>query len=461
MRELEKPRLIPINEFSHDRLLELVTNPDFNHLVNRINEEYFYWDKVKYMDMPAGIKPIEAWSFAKFRRLQSPYRVNIGGYQFGWSLPARIQAILHFLDLNIGGSLETRSLIASDDKHRYLISSIMEEAIASSQIEGAVTTRKHAKDMLRKRRNPRNRSEQMISNNYQTIQRILEIKDQKLTPQNLLEVHRLITTDTLDNHEEEGQFRKSNDINVVDAVDNEIVYRPPIVEELPKLIEDLCVFFNEENNGEFMHPIIKGCIIHFMIGFIHPFTDGNGRTARALFYWYLLKKGYWLTEYLSISRLILRSKTQYAKAYLFTETDDNDLTYFISYQVRTMRLAFESLREYIQRKINEKRQVSEFLKLENVNDRQALILKWVYEEPSLLLTAKDVEARIGVSNQTARSDLQGLLQDGFLTEIPINKKTSAYGKGQNFDSALRKQFRYSPFRIRGSNKNENQGNLFD
>lgn len=461
MRELEKPILISINEFSHEKLLELVTNPDFNHLINKINEEYFYWDKVKYMDMPEGVNPIEAWSFAKFRRLQSPYKISMGGYKFGWSLPARIQAILHFLDLNIGGSLETRSLIASDDKHRYLISSIMEEAIASSQIEGAVTTRKQAKDMLRKRRNPRNRSEQMIANNYQTIQRILEIKDQKLTTQKLLEVHRLITTDTLDNHDEEGQFRRSNDINVVDSVDNEIVYRPPIVDELPKLIEDLCDFFNEENNGEFMHPIIKGCIIHFMIGFIHPFADGNGRTARALFYWYLLKKGYWLTEYLSISRLILRSKVQYAKAYLFTETDDNDLTYFISYQVRTMRLAFDSLREYIQRKINEKRQVSEFLKLDNVNDRQALILKWIYEEPSLLLTAKDVEARLGVSNQTARSDLRGLLQDEFLTEISINKKTSAYGKGRNFDSEFKNQFRDIPFRTRRSNTNENQGKLLE
>lgn len=461
MRDLEKPGVIPIDKFSHERIVELVTNPEFNKLINRINEEYFYWDKVKYLEMPEGINPLEAWSFSKFRRLQSPYKIKFGNYQFGWSLPARIQAILHFLDLNIGGSLETRSLIANDDKHRYLISSIMEEAIASSQIEGAVTTRKHAKEMLRKKRSPKNRSEQMIANNYQTIQRILEIKDQQLTPENLLEVHLLITTDTLDNHEEEGHYRKSNDINVVDAVDNEVVYRPPIVDEIPQLIRDLCAFFNEENNTEFMHPIIKGCIIHFMIGFIHPFSDGNGRTARALFYWYLLKKGYWLTEYLSISRMILRSKVQYAKAYLFTETDDNDLTYFISYQVRTMKLAFESLREYLQRKINEKRQISEFLKLDNVNDRQALILKWVYEEPSLLLTAKEVEVRLGISNQTARADLQGLSQGGFLSEININKKTTAYGKGTSFDFELHKQFRNSSVRFRRFISNENQKSLFE
>jgi len=69
-----------------------------------------------------------------------------------------------------------------------------------------------------------------------------------------------------------------------------------------------------------------------MIGWIHPFTDGNGRTARALFYWYMLKKGYWLTEYMSKSRIIQDTKKQYEKAYLSTKSDDNDLSYFISYQ---------------------------------------------------------------------------------------------------------------------------------
>jgi Fic family protein len=123
---------------------------------------------------------------------------------------------------------------------------------------------------------------------------------------------------------------------------------------------------------------------------------------------------------------------------VYSETDDNDLTYFISYKARTMKLAYDELRRYIQRKIDEKRQVSEFLKLEGVNDRQALILKWIYEEPSLLLTVKDIQSRLAVSNQTARTDLQTLASSGFLDEIEINKKTFAFGKGQLFDHQIRK-----------------------
>ncbi len=437
MRPLEK---IPLQyDMPSTRIVELFTDPEFNKLVNRINEEYVYWDKVKHFPMPDSVEPKEAWFVAKYRRLLSPFKIKFGVYQFGWSLPIRIQQQLHFFDMHIGGSLESRSLLPADDKNRYLISSIMEEAIASSQIEGAVTTRKHAKEMLRKKRSPKNRSEQMIVNNYHTIQRILELKEEALSPTKMLEIHKLVTAGTLERAEDEGAFRKSNDVHVEDVMDGEIVHFPPDHGQLEVLMADLCSFFNTDQSEIFIHPIIKACILHFMIGFIHPFVDGNGRTARAIFYWYLLKKGYWLTEYLSISRLILRSKNQYARAFIYTETDDNDLTYFISYQVRTMKLAYDSLKEYLERKINEKKRVSAFLKMDNVNERQALMLKWMYEEPQLLLTVKDIQGRLNVSNQTARNDLQGLVEEGLLEITHINKKTKAFGKSGSFDELIRAQ----------------------
>ena len=277
----------------------------------------------------------------------------------------------------------------------------------------------------------------MILNNYVTIQKILEIKDEDITQERLLEIHKLVSSSTLDETTDEGSFRKTNEVKVVEVLDGEVVHTPPDFTELDSLIDELCFFFNNDSKGPFIHPIIKGCIIHFMIGFIHPFADGNGRTARALFYWYLLKKGYWLTEYMSISRLILKSKEQYARAYLYTETDDNDLSYFINYKLRTMRLAFDSLREYIQRKLDEKKQVTEFIKLKGINERQALILKWIYEEDSLILTVKEMETRLAVSNQTARADLQGLVDAGYLESLHINKKTLAFTKTDHFEKLVK------------------------
>ena len=313
----------------------------------------------------------------------------------------------------------------------------MEEAIASSQIEGAVTTRKKAKEMLRKNKKPRTKSEQMILNNYNTIKNIVENQNQLLTEQTLFKIHKLITHQTLDDSKNEGKYRENNDVNVVDVINGEIVHTPPDYTKISKLMNELFIFFNKNDKNHFIHPIIKGCIIHFMIGFLHPFIDGNGRTARALFYWYLLKNGYWFTKYLSISRLIAKSKTQYALAYMYSEIDGNDISYFINYKLKTMNLAFESLREYIKRKINEKKQYIHFQKIIGINERQALILKWVYEEPDILLTVKEIENRFNISNQTGRTDLYELVEKGYIELIGLNKKTKAFCKSKDFEKILK------------------------
>ena len=407
--------------------------------IAEINDEYPYYNKVKYQKAPPEVTPQILWVALKLNRRANAKYIRFGNYVFTFNLTNAIQRRLHRFDLNIGGYLGTRSIIPDTNKRDYLISSIMEEAIASSQIEGAVTTRKKAKEMLRKNRNPRNKSEQMIVNNYVTIRHIVENQQQPLTEESLLEVHRLITKETLENKGDEGRYRTNNEVDVIDATDGEVVHTPPDVTEITTLMNQLLLFFNDEKNDTFIHPIVKGCIIHFMIGFIHPFVDGNGRTARALFYWYLLKRGYWLTEYLSISRLIIKSKVQYAKAFMYTEIDEFDLTYFIHYKLKTMELAFDSLGEYINRKIKEKKQFSHFQRLEGINERQAQILKWMYEEPDMLLTVKEVETRLGTSNQTARTDLVGLSEKGYLELIKMNKKTKAFGSVSNFENIIREK----------------------
>jgi Fic family protein len=413
-------------------ILKLLYKKDINAEISRINDKYLYWDKVKYLNISGVDDPKLLWTIIKLSRSLHAKFISFGKYNFKYNSTDYLQKTLHEFDLNIGGTLGTKSLIPEDDKKRYLVSSIMEEAIASSQIEGAVTTRKAAKEMLRKNRSPRNKSEHMIVNNYVTIKHIVDTKDEPLTIERLLDLHQLITSQTLENPLYEGKFRDNNEVRVVDAIDNEVVYSPPDFNEIPELVNQLISFFNNDDATPFIHPIIKGCIIHFMTGFIHPFVDGNGRTARALFYWYLLKSGYWLTEYLSISRLIVKSKTQYAQAYLWSETDENDLTYFLTYKLKTMQLAYASLREYIQRKIKEKKQVVNFQKISGINERQALILKWFYEEADLLLSVKEVETRFAVSNQTARNDLVSLENLGYLEMIELNKKTQGFCRSMRF-----------------------------
>ena len=436
MRKIERapdwfqPRILieAVNEFA--------TNKDFRFAVSKINNQYLYWDKVKYQQDFGINNHAVLWAAVKQARNFQSQPVRFGNYLFTYNLTSFIQKKLHEFDLYIGGNLGTQGIVPEEDKHRYLISSIMEEAIASSQIEGAVTTRKKAKEMLRKSIKPRNKSEQMIVNNYRTLSHIVDNQKQPITQERLFEVHRLITHQTMDDAGDEGIYRDNNDINVVDAIDGEIVHTPPDFQEVPALMNELLRFFNTDDPEKFIHPIIKGCIIHFMIGYIHPFVDGNGRTARALFYWYLLKNGYWLTEYLSISRLIVKSKSQYAKAFIYTEAYENDLTYFLNYKMKVMKRAFNDLQEYVQRKIKEKKQSTDFQKIKGINERQALILKWLVQEPDLLFSVREIETRFNVSNHTARTDLTGLAGMGYLDAIDLNKKTKGFSRSAKFNELL-------------------------
>ncbi len=406
-------------------------------VIKDIQNNYLYWDKIKYKAKTCNAE--ELWEAVKFLRYLRSSNIRFGKYKFGYVITDYIQRALHQFDLNIGGTLGSNIGIAETDKTKFMIRSIMEEAISSSQMEGASTTRKRAKEMIQQEKKPKDKSEQMIMNNYITMRYIVQHKEEEISPEKILHLHQLITNGTLDETQDEGTYRDNNNVHVVNHLNSEIVHIPPSHEELNNLIKELCEFFNTDDQN-FIHPIIKGCIIHFMIAWIHPFSDGNGRTARALFYWYMLKKGYWLTEYLSISRIIKDTKAQYEKAYLYTEIDENDLSYFITYHIKTMEKAYAALKEYISKKQREVIQAAKFMKIPGVNERMAQILKILHDDPNRVLNIKEMENRFNISNFTARTDLKTLTELGFLEIIPVNKKKQNFIKSDAFDNVLKKYF---------------------
>ena len=296
----------------------------------------------------------------------------------------------------------------------------MEEAIASSIIEGASTTRKIAKEMLKAKRKPKTRSERMIFNNYEAMQFVVSQKGTPLTPQLLIEIQKIITKGTLPNPEDEGRFRDNNDVVVGDPINPEIIaYIPPDYQKISVLIEEFCNFANKEGE-EFIHPILKGIILHFLIGYIHPFNDGNGRTARSVFYWYLLSKGYWLFEYMAVSRRIVRSRKDYDLAYLYTEYDEMDLTYFMKYLIECIDDALKDMMEYIRQRQSEQKSIKKIIEeIPGINIRQAIILEEFMKNPSKLFTIKEISNTYKVVYQTARTDLLELAEK----EI-ISKKVS-------------------------------------
>jgi Fic family protein len=327
---------------------------------------------------------------------------------------------LHHIDQRCGGEVAMDEVVTSERQagQRFLVNSLMEEAIRSSQLEGATTSRQVAKEMLRSGREPKNRSERMIANNYRALQFMREERGETLSPDLVLELHRIVTEGTLDDPSAAGRLQRPDEtrVAVFDRDDGRPIHRPPPAELLPERMRALCDFANESDEGErFIHPVIRAILLHFWLAYDHPFEDGNGRTARILFFWLMRTRGYWLAEYLPISRFIRNAPAQYARAFMETETDSGDTTYFLLHQLGIIEKAIEDLHVYLQRKIAEVHDVERLLDgAAGLNGRQLSLLTDAVRHPGSSYTFGSHAGNHRVTHETARSDLSNLADRGLL-----------------------------------------------
>jgi Fic family protein len=391
----------------------------------QLGEKYFHWDELRHRQPPADYSVQEWWLRLKLPRMALFRPLDFFdkyAKPFRFAMPNAVLKALHEIDQQAAGRIDAELPIVSPaDRDRYLISSLIEESVTSSQLEGASTTRAIAKNMLRSGRKPQDRSEQMIFNNFQAMQAIAELRGQPFTPQRILSLHQLLTQETLDDTSAAGRLRRDDEkVDVVDYRDAVILHAPPPADELPNRLQRLCNFANANGpEPAFVHPVIRAIVLHFMLAYDHPFVDGNGRTARALFYWSMANAGYWLMEYISISSLIRKAPGQYARAFLHTETDENDLTYFVIHQLDVIQRAIQHLYRYLQRKTTEEQTAAHWLQQfaqvsGALNHRQVALLGHALRHSGYLYTVASHQRSHHVTQQTARTDLQALVNLGLL-----------------------------------------------
>ena len=416
-------QLLDLHASEFGKLLRLRIGPE-------VRGRYEHWDHLRHLAPPDGLSSELWWLAIKLARMTAARDLSMkdrDGHPFRVALTDSIAEKLHTITRECSGSLRGLDSIADERaKERFLIRSQIEEAMTSSQLEGAGTTTAVAKEMLRSGRAPRDHGERMIHNNYLAMQELKRWRDQPLTPEAVFEIHRLLTADTLEEPTQAGRFRTADDNIVVQDETGRTLHVPPHADELPSRLQTLCDFANSTNETGFLHPVIRAIALHFQIGYDHPFCDGNGRTARTLFYWSMLRSGYWLTEFLSVSSVFKRAKAQYLRAYLYTETDEADLGYFVDHHLDVILGAIDGLHGWLARKADERHRTEGMLRPGShlggkLNHRQRELLLNAVRDPDKTYRIDRHMQIQNISYQTARSDLLALVKLKLMRSERIGK----------------------------------------
>jgi len=358
--------------------------------------------------LPAEIALEEFWGKLQEARKQSSEKVALkdqGDNNFWFNITHSIQRKLHEIDSD--GRDTLFSAIRAEIANEMIKESLIEEALNSSIIEGAFTTLKRAKELAYRNEKPKDNSEQMVLNNFYAMRFIIENLNRPFSKEVILELHKIVTENTLEEKEFAGKFRNDS-VYIVDN-NGKAIYTPPSADQIDELVQEMIDWINQESEESFIHPVIKASALHFYFVYLHPFFDGNGRTARALFYFYLLKNKYDFFKYFSISSIIRKNRAAYYKSIKDVEDYEADLTYFLIFMADSILKAIAEIRGRIAGHYKKEYYLNKIKELNLLlSQRQGKFIKkfllWGVKEVSI----EKYKQMFGIVYQTARADLLDL-----------------------------------------------------
>ena len=290
---------------------------------------------------------------------------------------------------------------------------VIDEAVFSSMIEGAFTSREEAAKFIRNNRQPVNKSEQMVKNNYDALTYALEHLEEPITEKTIIEIARIVTRNA---SEVAVEGYRTEPVYVTGR--ESVVYTPPEAERVAVMMKDLVQFIQ---NSE-LHPVIKACAAHFYFVYVHPFGDGNGRTARALSYMMLIQSGYDFFRYFSISNLVSDERGKYYRSMVNVEEDEGDMTYFIDFYSNMLSRSVIKMEDHLTHHVLAGEKVKRLQSNGQLNERQLAGAKWLLEGVGDSITVDKWKKRYKVVQETARRDLMKLCDAGVLDRTMEGRK---------------------------------------
>lgn len=396
---------------------------EYLKMISYANEgRYIPYDKFQYT-ISKKLDKEKAWELVKSQRVTR----KIDLFPFGdesivgsFSLTPSIQKALSETDRNTTIAVLQWMTKNIGEEHylKYLLDDLLEdESISSSQLEGAATTTLESKRLLKKNRTARTIDEKMVIGNFRMMNYVWKNRARPLSIELIKDLHKVGVDGIDDKKYSPGQFRVDSDGVVVVNYDGDIVHTPPNADKIKDRLNIIINWANkchdDATGKNYIHPLIKAIVLHFCIGYEHPFKDGNGRVARALFYWFMFKNNYAAFRYIAISTLIKLGPKQYGMAYVRTETDDMDLTYFIEHQCRIIIRGINKFKETYEEAFNNLEDFNSWMitsgLYRKLSDKQRTLFNVAKNKIALNFSAQSVSEMLGCSYNTAAKALQGLV----------------------------------------------------
>lgn len=300
-------------------------------------------------------------------------------------------------------------------KIEFLKDAAIEEAITSAIYEGANSTRAKAQELIASEKAPKDKDEWMLYNNYLAMKWIKTHQSKTVSKDLILTIHEMVTNQTLEGDDKNFQGKFRDDKVLVGS--HEGIEHKKIEDALDEAIE-LSI-----RNKRYVHGLTKGILLHYFTAYIHPFFDGNGRTARTLFYFKCMKSNLKFLELLSISAHLKRGRgNKYERAFEAVVENEYDITYFIDYCLDSLIAAIKIVEEKVEYLLN----MSVLMAHYNLNKNQIILLQRLALNKSVGVTSQQHAVVIDRTREIARKELKELFEKKFLKEVKVSNQIVYY-----------------------------------
>lgn len=283
------------------------------------------------------------------------------------------------------------------------------EAHHTTHIEGTQLTLEQSKKVLQGERPANTNSDDVkeLINYRDAFDLVADYLDEDgpVTGGVIREIHKRLVKNVRGNSAAPGEYRKIQNY-VVNSNTGETVYVPPPAYEISILMQELVDYIN---NTTEVHPVLMSGIAQFQLVHIHPFLDGNGRTARLLSTLCLYIKGYDFKRLFTISEYYDRNRADYYKAIQNVRDHEMDMTIWLEYFTHALA---EQLQE-IKTKGEVVIQINKVAKQHKLSDRQIKLFRSLFEQ--IELTIKDFEQIfVDIPRRSLQRDLKDLMDKKLL-----------------------------------------------